>query len=496
MTPSVTQNDNTQTDQKRAVPLGAASKLMRVCAVGGGLFLIALLLRSSSGQRVLLALSVGIICFLLMVRTPRVGLPLIAVYLAFLGGLRHWLLPIFGWVTNDPLVLVGPALVFPYFLNLFVGRRLHRDTRLGYLLLWLLGIMALEILNPLQGGLVVGIAGALFYIVPLLWYHVARDQCSLPTLEAVFRVVVATAVLGALYGLYQTWFGFSEGERAWLKLTIPFVPNFNVGNGLLRPFSFFNSVAEYVTWLTIADVVLWAAVLHRNRLALVPFLFVLLAIFLSGVRGATVNTLATCTVLWAVQGATVRSWLPRGVFALVLAGVGLVWSLQQVQQVDFGGNAQNLLSHQEQGITDPTDPGKSTAGTHTTLLLNGYLQGFRNPIGIGLGGTTLAASKFGVSGNDTEVDTSNMFVSLGLLGGPLYLIVFGFTLVIALRYWHFTRSLVALQIVAVLSVVQGHWLSGGMYVVVMLLWTCIGALDSAQKKLPAMAISLAWKRPV
>ena len=446
------------------------------------------LFQTPIGQRGMLAFVLFGLIGMLLTFSPRAGVSTLLVFLAFTGGLRRWLIPILGYTTTDPLVLVGPALASLFFLNLLATRTLPRDTRLARLQLWLLGFMILQIFNPLQGGITVGFAGALFYIVPILWYYLGRRYGSPVLMKRIFQVTIGIAIVGALYGLCQTWFGFVPSELAWMRLSG--MGALSVG-GTIRAFSFFTSFAEYSWTLGIAIVILWAAWLRRNTLALIPIPILGLAIFLASGRGPIVSTLAACVALWAVQGRNMRSWIPRGLLALVLAVFGLVWSLQQIQQQSFSSQTSNLIEHQTSGLLNPLDAKSSTAGIHSSLILGGVIQGFQKPFGQGLGSTTIAASKFDGNAIGTEVDFSNMFASLGFLGGILYLAIVGTIFFTAVLFWNTVRTGSSLAILGILILLTGQWLTGAQYYTAFLTWFCIGAMDSMlrrelKKKLPPL----------
>jgi hypothetical protein len=211
--------------------------------------------------------------------------------------------------------------------------------------------------------------------------------------------------------------------------------------------------------------------------ALVPIVLLAIAMLVASSRGIVVTTLAACTALWAVQGPRLKSWVPRGLVALILAGVGLAWTLRQVQQVDLGPRAQALVAHQASGLLNPLDPEQSTTHIHMGMANTGILGAVRNPLGRGLGATTMAARKFGGSGGSMEIDLINMFVSLGAIGGLLYAIVLGVVVVTAIQYWRRTRTFIALGLLGLLVLTLGQWLNGGYYATTTLLWFCIGTLD-------------------
>ena len=87
-----------------------------------------------------------------------------------------------------------------------------------------------------------------------------------------------------------------------------------------------------------------------------------------------------------------------------------------------------------------------------------------------------------------EVDSSDVFVSTGVVGGVIYLVVIILIIRSALRYWTATRCLLALALVGILIVTFLLWLRGGQYAVSALLWLCVGALDRALRD-----ESMAWR---
>src|SRR4051794_3730654 len=104
---------------------------------------------------------------------PKYGVLACLAYLAGLGALRRWAEFHFGVVTNDPLLLVVPAVVFVTALEGQVWQTGPRRD-LTRSALAVLVAMLIQALNPLQGAISVGLAGLLFYVVPVLWFFIAR----------------------------------------------------------------------------------------------------------------------------------------------------------------------------------------------------------------------------------------------------------------------------------------------------------------------------------
>ena len=423
------------------------------------------LMTTSVGERGMLAVAIGGLLFMLLVKSPRDGVVLTLLYLGIMGGLRRSLIPVFGWIPQDPLVLVEAAVAGGCFFFLFISRRLYNDTRLARCISILLGIMTLEIVNPLQGGIAVGIAGALFMMVPLFWYYLGRRLGTPLIVLQLIRAALILSIFGALYGLYQTWFGYQPSELLWKQVA-------QVTDE--RPFSFFTTVAEYGIFLSIGIAILWAAYLKGNRAALVVLPLLLIAILFLSERGVVLIALFVGTALWAVQGRNRRVWLPRALLAAVVASIGLVFTLTQAQQVTFSGSTQQLVQHQTSGILNP---GSSSAPLHGQLVVTALIEGVTSPLGHGIGTTTEASRKFGKGINSSEIDWSDTFVSFGFIGGLLYLYMIFRIFQMAVREWNRTRSFVSLVTLGILLATFTHWLHGGYYAVTMLVWFLIGALD-------------------
>jgi hypothetical protein len=444
------------------------------------------------GMRAFLAVAISAILFMLLVRSPKQGVVFSFIYLSLLGGLRRWLIPALGWSETDPLLLVGPTLVLLYFANLMLSRRIYRDTAVARLLLWLLLFMFVEIFNPLQGGIGVGLEGIIFSIVPVLWYYYGRDIMSERVQLALFGTCVGIGVLAALYGLNQTWFGFLPSEVEWVKLTHNNNLAIYISDAVFKAFSFFTSPQEYTQCCSVAVVLLWAAFLRGIRPALIPIPLLAFAIFMGGSRGPVVFTIATCTVLWAVQGKSLTFWAPRLILAGAIAAAGLVLSLTQAQENKHELKTQTILDHQAKGILNPLDSKTSTAGVHGNMFVQGLLSGFTTPVGRGLGSTSLAATKSGTEVASTEVDISDNFVALGFAGGLIYLAIVVVVMGMAVRHWRETRTLASLCLLGVLVINVGQWQHGGLYSISALCWLCIGALDQSEKtRIAALTGSMA-----
>lgn len=424
-----------------------------------------------------LVIAIALLTFLggLSLISPQAAIISTFVFLAVLGDFRRVLIPLTGWPEQDVLLLVGPAIALALAAFTVVGQPFRLNTPISRWMLALIILMLLQVANPLQGGLSVGMAGALFYLVPLMWFWIGRSYATPKFLDVLlYRVIVPLAVLAALLGLYQTFFSLLPFEQAWVYLGG--YSALNVG-GYVRPFSFFTSSGEYGLFLSAALIVLWASWMCRIRIGLALLPLLALALFLTSIRNAIVMVVFTAVLLWAMKarGPAVK-WL-RFAIGLSLAVGGLYLILLQVQNFGFAGRIGALVDHQVAGLLNPFDPTKSTAAVHTDMFVGGIVKSFSDPLGHGLGATTMGVSKFGGSGVNSEVDFSNMFSALGLAGGVVYAVIIVLVLLAAFRFWRSSRTRSALAILGILVMMVGGWLAGGHYLMDPLVWFCIGAVD-------------------
>ena len=399
-------------------------------------------------------------------------------FLTILGDFRRWIMPFEGWSEADPLLVVGPVVAIVLWVVAITSKKVSLDTPLSKWILLLMAIMTLHIFNPLQGGLMVGITGAVFMLVPLLWYWVGKSFGSEEFLETFFfRLIVPLACLAALFGFYQVFFGYPEYQLEWWR---PRAREMVIGldEENLRPLSVFPNISEYTRYLSVA-LLACAGLLLRKRsvlLASVAALFLFIALIVSGVRGPVVFSLFAIALMWTILGQSVAVWVPRLVVAVAIGLFGLTFGLTQVQEgaVQFEGTVQTALERQT-GTLEGT--GGGTIAIHLNLISIAAYRTTQQPLGRGTGYTTRAAGRFGEGGWSSEKDFTDMFIAFGIPGGIVYLIVLGYTGLVAVRYWMRSRSTVGLIIIGVLVSSVFGWIQPGQYVMTPIIWFCVGSLD-------------------
>lgn len=411
----------------------------------------------------------------------RPGTAVIAtlVYLLFLGDIRRIVSERAGLAAQDPLLVVGPVVVGLLFLRLLFERRIRPDTPLAKMVMGLTVFMALEIANPIQGGFTVGVAGALFYMVPLIWFWVGRSMPSEQVARDLTQIVIPiVAALAAVLGLYQTFYGFLSFEAHWVREQIANgFASMVIGGSVVRAFSFFTSPGEYSTFLSVA-VVCCAAPLIVGRRRWISLLIPLIiwAIFLASVRGSIVLAVLAVLAMVSLTGRNSEQMITRAFLALVLGGGAMYFGLHRLQ--DMTSTSQRLEVLEGHVIDGLLNPGESSATGHFQIAVWGIEEGLKNPLGEGLGATTMAAGKLGSHGMaGYENDIANMFASLGMFGGLLYVAIILYELYSVFVIWRDRRLFMALTVFGVLVSQLGYWLDGGRYSMLAIVWFLIGMMD-------------------
>jgi len=448
--------------------------------LSGGMGTAALIALAVLGEA-RLAFAGAILTILLGLASLRIRWAILGafVYLTVLGDLRRWILPFDAWSGADPLLVVGPVTAIVLWVVAFNSGRVDFDTPLSRWILLLMGVMTLQIFNPIQGGLMVGMAGAMFLLVPLLWYWVGKSFGTEELLRTFFRrLVVPLAVVAGCFGFYQVVFGYPDYQLAWYR--VGGYSALGPSEAYLRPLSIFPNITEYAQYLGYGILVLLAGLLRgRSRLqsaAGIALLFA--ALFLTGTRGPVLLLIVTGAILWTILGRSVRTWVPRLAAAILLGVCGLVYGLSSVGEIE--GESRAHFSVQRQAGLIPGKNERDPVASHLNLIRIAGVRTLDEPLGHGIGYVTLAANRFGNGGFSSEKDFTDMFLALGIPGGIVYLITQAYTVLLAVSYWQRTRSTVGLIVTGILLFSVFSWLKPGHYVTTPLVWFCVGSLDRIQ----------------
>lgn len=453
-------------------PSADARVAVAIAAVGASAIVAWVVVRRPELLRLTIAAAFVAMALALAQRRPAAGALVTLLALPFEALVRRLLIAQSGVPSNDPLILVGPAVSIVLCFGLFVVRRRPLITDgLSKLMLGFVALSGLELGNPAGGGLVVALGGLLFLTVPLLWFFLGRELGSPSLARTLLGAMVAVATVVAVYGLWQSQVGLPPWDRAWVEAKG--YAALNVGPSL-RAFATFPSNQEYALWLAGAIAVACTlAVTGRGRFVLAAPLLVTALVFAS-LRSA----LVLCFLAIAVAVGVRSRRLPVAVAVVILA-LGLGYAAVRL----YGGAAQSassgnpLLERQVSGIANPFNSNQSTLNVHLQMLVDGVRAGIGSPLGHGPGAVNLAGAKLGddaaSAGGSTEIDASNAFVALGLPGGLLFIaIVIAAFRGVVRRY--LAGEPLALAVLALLVVCLSQWLIGGLYALLPLLWFLLG----------------------
>ncbi len=444
--------------------------------------LFGVLLAASVSLHVLLALAVCPLVVAVVWTSPRSTILGLAFWLIALGMVRRLVGSGSSAGLGDPLLLVGPAVLVLLFLVASGRGALRQRSRLANVIGLLSLLVLVEALSPFQGGLLVGLAGLLFMLVPTLAFWVGRSLLDDVTLRRLFQLVAVLSVVSAIYGLIQQFVGFPSWDERWIT-TSGYVA-LNVGNGVTRAFGNFASAQEYAAFLSVGLVILVTS-LPKVRRVLLPLAFgaiglVGYALVLASVRTSLVLTAAA---LGSIAAARVRlrpgAALLAGALAVVALGVGLssVSVSSQTATSAAANPAGTLLQHDISGITNPTGSGSSLPG-HLSETFDGVKSGFLQPIGYGTGSVTPASGRLSAATNvGTDSDLGNAGTGLGLLGFILYVVVVVLGLLSTYRLASRRRDALAFAALGLLVVMLDQWLNGDLYSVAWLVWLSLGWVD-------------------
>jgi len=456
-----------------------ATWLIGTCALFPSLFLLA-----HGEYGLLLTLMISGVLLILAQHSRLLGMAAVIGFLIVLGDVRRITTMISGSRGLDPLLLVGAIFTIYLAFPTIYGVKL-RDP-VSKIVLGLMALMVLEIFNPLQGSIAVGISGAMFSLVPMLWFWIARRYGSDRTLYVLlFRVVVPFGVACALVGLYQSFVGFFPWQMAWVRA----MGAGYVWSGGYRPFGFANSGVEYANLLMLTGVLIIGAAITGRRAYLLLLPVVLGGIIITSSRGPIVRMVFGAAIMWACSSRNVRAWIPRLVAGIVL-GIGLITYSARAAAGDGAAPAEESKNVRTMatnriagGLAHPLDKKYSSGGIHVDLFLLGIRHGFTTPTGSGLGSTTLAAGKFGTQGSanalSTEIDISDQFVSLGFLGGFLFLFFIFLVCREVPKFLLTGPAISRLPTIGVLAAFFGGWIALGEYSIITVTWLCLGALAHA-----------------
>lgn len=339
----------------------------------------------------------------------------------FRGLLRRMQYLIVPYSNNEPIHLLTPVVTIFAFLFLLNRHKLEIfiATPLAKIVSFLAVICFLQIFNPLQGGLYVGLTGALFVLVPMAWFYFG--QCAAPEFfSKILRLIVFLGIAASLYGVYQILFGYPSFELIWIENTDAYesIAVYNVKRALAT----FSNAEEWGRYTQIGALIAFGLAFSKPEggkrgLWLFSAFVLCFMLILSGQRSSIFGLFLGLTILFITGAKTWGSAFMRTtLLAFVLASFLTLTSQigeEDIYALDDSQSISTMVSHSTKGTLDPTNEGSLAARFETwNKLITRDLPS--NPVGMGLGYTGVSASRVG---EREALAIDNHFFSLAVSAG-------------------------------------------------------------------------------
>lgn len=349
------------------------------------------------------------------------GLIAMVVFEPFRGLLRRAQYLIVGYSQNEPIHLITPIVTSLGILIILAKEKLQmfRATPLAGLVSILALICVLQIFNPLQGSLFVGLTGALFYLVPMAWFYFGQTA-NQEILPKILRITVVLGIITSLYGLYQIVYGYPSFELYWIENTDKYesVAVYNVTRALAT----FSNAEEWGRYVLLGALAAFGFASMRSQGNKRIFWFICGAtlcfmLTLTGQRSSIFGLFLGLGILFVTGAKTFPNVVSRILLLcipfILLFTFTQTLSEDDIYELDESNGVSTMLSHTKKGTVDPTSEGSLDARFKTwNHLVTDVLPG--NPFGSGLGSKTVSASR------DSDEDNSaidNHFLSFAVSAG-------------------------------------------------------------------------------
>jgi hypothetical protein len=188
-------------------PLQAAAAFTVLAVIGGG--------------QILRGWMLGALLFLMafpLTLSLEAGLVAMIVFEPFRGFIRRAQYVFVDYSQLDPIHLLTPLVTLMALGRLLQRYRFNivRATPLAGMVSILTAIFVIQIFNPLQGGIMIGLSGAMLILVPVSLFYFGQ-AVNARYIRVVLQLIVALGIVTSLYGVYQLIWGYPQFERYWLE---------------------------------------------------------------------------------------------------------------------------------------------------------------------------------------------------------------------------------------------------------------------------------------
>ena len=344
--------------------------------------------------------------------------------------------------ASDPIHLLTPIVTLLAFTLLLKnqGLDIFRQSRLAPAVSLLLLIYFIQIFNPLQGGLFVGLSGALFMLVPVLWFYFGQAAKS-DFLRTALRLMVVMGLITSLYGVYQLVFGLTSFDQFWLEHSE--YNNWVRVAGVVRAMATYANAEEWSRYLDICALGALGLAVMANRYAhrIAWFACGLLlfgALILSGQRVSIFGFFLGSAILLLSGARTPGGLVRRAALVLIPALLIFVFAKPPAEgdllEKEQSQAVQSMISHSARGILKPTGEGSlyqrfENWGEGAKVILY-------RPFGLGIGAGTIPQTRDGGEADNLPATDSYILSATlagGIPAGLLCIWIFGYATLISWR---------------------------------------------------------------
>jgi O-Antigen ligase len=467
-------------------PIQAVAAFTVLAVIGGGQLLRGWIL--------------GALFFLMafpLVLSLEAGLLAMIVFEPFRGVTRRLQYLIVDYSQFDPIHVLTPMVAIMALAMLLqrYGFHLIRLTPLANVVSILAAIFLIQIFNPLQGGIMIGLSGAMLILVPVSWFYFGQ-VVSFRFLRIVFQLIVGLGILCSLYGVYQLIYGYPRFEQYWLE-NVEFYVSIGVGH-VKRPLATFTNAEEWGRYIAMGALIAFGFGAGTKRLLNSAGWFICsvglsTVLLFTGQRTAIFGLILGFVSLILLGARNFRGVALR--LVLLLIPILLIVLLAKPPSEDEMWNKEEsetvgtLISHTQRGTLKPTGEESLYVRFEVWQDLITNVIPYR-PLGAGLGAGSLSALKFADKAEETAID--NFVLVLAVAGGIpavlLFLWVLGRSSQFAFR--HTRRAAPATQEAAIARIVAAlmpmfvlnnvFGLTFSLYAVAPIGWLIIGWISAEE----------------
>jgi len=391
--------------------------LLLICII-----LVANLLSNKITQldiRMLMVIIVSAILFIFSLNY-RIGIYFLLSYLIIMPFLRRLTYLFQERVVNDPLLVIPDIILILMMFGYWMFESNHivkyiSQDRLTKILVIFIGLCILMIFNPLQGGILIGLAGAKFFILPIAWFFLGLILTK-DNYKTLLAYCLITGALAGVYSIYQFLFGYFDFEMKWIKE----IELLLYLREKVRPFSVFAGNSDAARYFQLSAGIGFLYVLSginpiRNfTLFVICFIGLILTVSRSGVFA-----FLFCVGIFLIwRGENVKRIIINSIFLLMVVLILYNVIPEEYKKEDSNVTERTFATHLRAGLLNPTQEGSVKVRFEAWKGIPKLL--LKSPFGYGIGSITLAAQRYKGFLFYTESSYFGIWGATGIPGGLLF----------------------------------------------------------------------------